>query len=159
MRAVGLDLGQRRIGVALSDSEGRMALPYGTLERARDRGQDHRRIAELVAETEADLVVVGMPISLDGSCGPAARRARREVQALRGVLPVPVETYDERFTTVSAESLLRESVPSGRRRREVIDTTAASVILQGWLDSRDAREQGGIPEQADARERAGDDDD
>jgi putative Holliday junction resolvase len=136
MRAVGLDLGQRRIGVALSDSEGRLALPFDTLTRQSHASDDHRRIAEIVAEAGAEVVVVGMPISLDGSSGPAARRTRAEVRALRNRLPVPVETYDERFTTVSADRLLRESLRSGRRRREVVDTTAAAVILQGWLDRR-----------------------
>lgn len=138
MRAVGLDLGQRRIGVALSDSDGRLALPYDTIVRGDDRSEDHRRIGEIVAETGAEVVVVGMPTSLDGTSGPAARRTRAEVRALRSTLSVPVETYDERFTTVAADRLLRESVRSGRRRREVVDTTAATVILQGWMDRRQA---------------------
>jgi putative Holliday junction resolvase len=154
MRAVGLDLGQRRIGVALSDSEGRLALPYDTLVRRGDRSADHRRVAEIVAETGAEVVVVGMPTSLDGTPGPAARRTSAEVRALRTALAVPVETYDERYTTVSADRLLREAVRSGRRRREVVDTTAAAVILQGWMDHR--RQSG----QDDPRQdEAGNDDD
>jgi putative Holliday junction resolvase len=153
MRAVGLDLGQRRIGVALSDSDGRMALPFDTLVRRGDTSEDHDRIAEIVAEAGAEVVVVGMPTSLDGTAGPAARRTRAEVRVLRSRLPVPVETYDERFTTVSAERLLQESLRSGRRRREVVDTTAAAVILQGWLDRR----QSG-PHDAEHDEARNDDD-
>jgi putative Holliday junction resolvase len=154
MRAVGLDLGQRRIGVALSDSDGRMALPFDTLIRGGDASEDHDRIAEIVAEAGAEVVVVGMPTSLDGTAGPAARRTRSEVRVLRNRLPVPVETYDERFTTVSADRLLQESLRSGRRRREVVDTTAAAVILQGWLDRR--RQSG--PHDAEHDEARNDDD-
>lgn len=136
MRAVGLDLGQKRIGVALSDSEGTMALPHGTVLRSGDRRADHRRIADLVEETGAEVVVVGMPRSLDGSVGPAARRTEAEVRLLGDGLTVPVETYDERFTTVSAQRMLREADVRGRRQRVVVDATAATVMLQGWLDRR-----------------------
>lgn len=131
-----MDLGTRRIGVALSDSEGTLALPYEVLTRTRDRAGDHRRLAELVREAEAEVVVVGLPLSLDGSIGPAARRALAEVEELRRALGVPVETYDERLTTVSAERALREMNMNAQARRKVVDKVAASVILQGWLDQR-----------------------
>lgn len=136
MRALGLDLGSKRIGVAVSDSEGTLALPFDTVHRCGDQGREHRRIAELVAEAEAGVVVVGMPLSLDGSEGPAARRTRREVKALERALPVPIETYDERLTTVSAERSLIDAELGGRRRREVVDKVAAAVMLQSWLDHR-----------------------
>lgn len=141
MRAVGIDLGQKRIGVALSDSDGLIALPYDTLLRSGDPEVDHRRIRELVEECEAEIVVVGMPTSLDGSVGPAARRTLKELRRLRERLEVPVETYDERFTTVSAHNLLREAEVGGRRRREVVDATAAAVMLQAWLDGQRGRPQ------------------
>lgn len=136
MRAVGIDLGERRIGVALCDAAGRVATPYETVVRTGDRARDHRRLAELVAEAEAEVVVVGMPYSLDGSVGPAARRAAAEVERLRGVLGVPVETYDERLSTVTAERSLREMHLSGPARRKVVDQVAAAVLLQSWLDHR-----------------------
>ncbi|UDY36179.1 Holliday junction resolvase RuvX [Dermatobacter hominis] len=136
MRALGLDLGSKRIGVALSDSDGTLALPYEVVQRTGDRERDHRRIAELVAETEAEVVVVGVPYSLDGSTGPMATRYRAEARRLRATLGVPVETYDERLTTVTAERALRETDLSGRARRKVVDQVAAAVMLQSWLDHR-----------------------
>jgi putative Holliday junction resolvase len=138
VRAVGVDLGDARIGIALSDSGGTVATPWTKVERCGDERQDHRRIADLVAEVEAERVVVGLPLSLDGSIGPAAEKALAEVERLAAVLSVPVETYDERFTTVTAERALREQGVTGRRRRQVIDQVAASVLLQAWLDARSA---------------------
>lgn len=138
MRALGLDLGSRRVGVALSDSAGSVAVPYEVVQRSGDRDRDHARIAELVAETEAEVVVVGMPYSLDGHRGRAARRAEAEVRRLRAVLGVPVATYDERLTTVTAERSLREMQMTGAARRAVVDKVAAAVMLQGWLDQRAA---------------------
>lgn len=136
MRALGLDLGSKRIGVAISDSAGTMAVPSDTVHRCGDRALDHRRIAELAEEADAEVVVVGLPLSMDGTDGPAARRTQAEVRALRRCLRQPVETYDERLTTVSAQRSLREAGVGGRHRREVVDRTAAAVILQGWLDHR-----------------------
>lgn len=136
MRAIGVDLGERRIGIALSDSGGRVATPWTKVERCGDEAQDHRRIAALVAEAGAECVVVGLPLSLDGSIGPAAGKALAEVGRLAAVLVVPVETYDERLTTVTAERVLREQGVTGRRRRQVVDQVAASVLLQAWLDAR-----------------------
>lgn len=134
MRALGVDLGSKRIGVALSDSAGTLALPLEVVERTGDRERDHRRLVALVAEAEAEVVVVGVPYSLDGSEGPAARRALREVRVLRGVLGVPVETQDERLSTVSAHRVLSEAQLDERARRKVVDKVAAAVILQAWLD-------------------------
>ncbi len=139
MRALGLDLGSQRIGVALSDSDGTMALPYDVLQRSGDRERDHRAVAAMVEETEAEIVVVGLPLSLDGGEGPMAKRYRAEARRLRATLDVPVETYDERLTTVTAERALRETDLSGRARRKVVDQVAAAVMLQSWLDGRAAR--------------------
>lgn len=134
-RALGIDLGERRIGVAVSDGEGRVATPLTVIERSGSRPGDHRRIAELVAEYEAEAVVVGLPLSLDGTTGPAARSAQSEAQQLEAALDVPVLTHDERLTTVIAERSLAESGLSGKARRKRVDMVAASVILQGWLDA------------------------
>ena len=135
-RALGIDLGERRIGVAVSDSEGSLATPLTVIERSGSHQGDYRRIGELVAEYEAEVVVVGLPLSLDGTAGPAARGAESEAQQIQAALDVPVLTHDERLTTVIAERALAESGLSGKARRKRVDMVAASVILQGWLDSR-----------------------
>jgi putative holliday junction resolvase len=134
-RAVGLAIGTRRIGVALSDSGGTVATPYDTLERSGDRTRDHERIAALVDEAGAEIVVVGLPLSLDGSTGPAAHAILDEAGELGARLPVPVVTWDERLTTVEAERSLREMGVKGAERRRVVDRLAATVILQSWLDA------------------------
>ncbi len=136
MRAVGLDLGSVRIGVALSDSQGRLALPHTTLKRDASWDVDHRRINELVTDNEAEVVVVGLPLSMDGTDGPAARRTRKELRALRRTIGVPVEIYDERLSTVAANRSLQSAGLSAAQSREHVDEVAASVILQAWLDNR-----------------------
>jgi len=134
-RTIGLDLGERRIGVALSDSAGTLATPYEVLTRSGDRARDRARLVELLDETGAELIVVGLPLSLDGSRGPAAQQVEAEVEELRAQLGVPVETWDERLSTVEAERRLRAAGVRGRRRRHVVDQVAATVILQSWLDA------------------------
>ncbi len=141
MRAVGLDLGSVRIGVAVCDSGGNLAVPSATIERSRKWTEDHRRIADLVAEHGAEVVVVGMPLSMDGSSGPAARRAASEIEVLARALEVPVETYDERLSTVAANRSLRSAGLDAARSRHHVDEVAATVILQGWLDHRRAISQ------------------
>lgn len=136
MRVVGIDLGARRIGVAVSDATGTLASPHLVVRRSGDVGADHRRLAAVVAEVGAERVVVGLPLSLDGGAGPAARAAAAEAEALAAVVGVPVETYDERLTTVSAQQALRAAGTRGRRQRDVIDKAAAAVLLQAWLDGR-----------------------
>jgi putative holliday junction resolvase len=135
-RAIGVDLGSKRIGLAISDSDGRLAVPLETITRSGRWAADHAAIADAVLQAQADVVVVGMPLSMDGSVGPAARRTNKELGVLRRTLGVPVETYDERLSTVEAESSLRAAEVSASRRSRVIDSAAASVILQGWLDAR-----------------------
>ncbi len=135
MRALGIDLGDRRIGVAVSS--GRVASPIETVERTGDRERDHRRLLDLAAEWEADRLVVGLPLSLDGSHGPAAEKVLAEVAELRALTPLPVDTYDERLTTVTAAQRLQEGGVSARDRRRIIDQMAAAVLLQAWLDGLD----------------------
>ncbi|MDQ3737724.1 MAG: Holliday junction resolvase RuvX [Actinomycetota bacterium] len=134
VRALGLDLGARRIGVAVSDRSGTVATPLEVVLRSGSRQRDHDRIAGLVADEGAELVVVGLPLSMDGRLGPAARAAAAEVRALGNVVGVPVITHDERLTTVTAERSLREAGLDGRARRKVVDMVAAAVMLQAWLD-------------------------
>ena len=131
-RVLGLDLGSRRIGVAVSS--GTVATPHTVLERAADAPADHAAIAALVDELGAERVVVGLPLSLDGKMGPAARAAADEATALGDVLAVPVETYDERLTTVTADRSLSSLGLKGFARRRVVDKVAAAVMLQAWLD-------------------------
>jgi putative Holliday junction resolvase len=139
VRILALDLGTRRIGVAVSDTTETLASPRPAVERSGDPARDHRRIAEVAAEEEVELVLVGLPLSLDGTEGPAAQAARAEVAALEHVLPVPVEVHDERLTTVTAHRLLAEQGLDSRKRRSVVDGAAAAVLLQSWLDARRSR--------------------
>lgn len=136
---VGLDLGARRIGVAVSDSAGVLASPARTIERLGNDEADRAAMVAAVVELEAERVVVGLPLGLDGRAGRAARAALAEAEALAAALAdrgVAVETYDERFTTVTAERALAESGRRGRARRQVVDQAAAAVLLQAWLDAR-----------------------
>ncbi len=136
MRALGIDLGSKRIGVALSDSGGTLATPYDVVARSGDRARDHRRIAELAREAEAEAIVVGLPLSLDGTDGPAATAARAEAIELADATGLPVELWDERLTTVSADRQLLALDLDARARRRVVDKVAASIMLQAWLDHR-----------------------
>lgn len=136
-RVAALDLGARRIGVAYSDSRRTLASPWGVVERSGDAARDHAAVLEAISEIEAGTVVVGLPLSLSGASGPAARAALTEVTALRALLEplgVAVETADERFTTVEAQRSLTAAGRKGRSARSVIDSAAAMVLLQAWLD-------------------------
>jgi putative Holliday junction resolvase len=136
VRALGLDLGSKRIGVALADSGGTLATPYEVVARSGDRQRDHRRIAELAAEAEADQLVVGLPLSLDGSVGPAAQAALAEADELGQATGLPVAMWDERLTTVSADRDLIALDLKAPARRKVVDKVAAAIMLQAWLDHR-----------------------
>ncbi len=140
VRALGLDLGTKRIGVAVSDSEGLLATPIEVIFRQKDARQDYLAVVELVKEWEVNIVVVGMPYSLDGQEGPMAQKTLEEVESLSDILPVPVVTYDERLTTVTAERSLREQGVSSKEGRKVIDQLAAAVLLQAWLDKQQTLE-------------------
>jgi putative Holliday junction resolvase len=135
MRVLALDLGSKRIGVAVSDDAQRAATPVGTLERHGDRPRLHREIADLVAEWEAGMVLLGLPIALDGAVGPAAAAVLAERDELAEVVPVPVVVHDERMTTRIADRSLRERGDlDAKARKQLIDQVAATVILQDWLD-------------------------
>lgn len=146
---LGIDPGDARIGVATSDPSGFLATPVETVRTGRG---DVRRLAQLVTELEAVEVVVGLPRSLSGTEGPAALKARAFAARLaRRVAPVPVRLCDERLTTVSAESMLREQGRHRARRRAVVDQAAAVLILQTALDTERSSGQapGEIVEVAD----------
>ena len=136
VRALGVDLGSRRVGIAVSDLSGTVASALTTVHRSKSRRHDHAEIARLVKIEECELVVVGLPLSLDGSHGPAAKGATKEARQLATVVGVPVEMYDERFTTVTAERHMIEAGLNAQQRRKVVDKAAAAVMLQAWLDHR-----------------------
>jgi len=135
-RVLGVDLGSRRIGLAVSDPAGILASPHSVITRSDDEALDHRRIADVLAEVGAELVVVGLPLSMSGAMGTAATAAVKEAEALAGAVGLPVVTHDERLTTVTAERALIANKVRGPARRKVIDQVAATVMLQSWLDAR-----------------------
>lgn len=137
-RVVGVDLGSRRIGVAVSDSGQSVATPVTTIVRSGDMQADHQALSAVVDEYGAVGVVVGVPVSLSGSTGPAAASVNEEVLALRGALAVEVDTIDERFTTRVASAGLLAAGRRARRQRDVIDAAAAAELLQTWLSRRRA---------------------
>jgi putative Holliday junction resolvase len=138
-RRLGVDVGSVRVGVAVSDPGGLLATPLTTLRRDEPGGSDLRELAELVAEYEVVEVVVGLPRTLAGREGPAARAARRYAELLARRVRVPVQLSDERLSTVVAERALGERGVGGRKRRAVVDQAAAVEILQGYLDTRRSR--------------------
>lgn len=131
-----MDLGAKRVGVAVSDSDQRLAMPATTLVRTGDRPREHRALVDLVGEYEAVGVVFGLPLSLSGAEGRAASGARAEVAQVGRLLPVPTDLVDERLTTVEASGAMRAAGRSARRQRQVVDQVAAAVLLQSWLDRR-----------------------
>lgn len=138
MRVLGVDLGSKRIGIAVSDRSGTIASPLTVIQRSGSVARDHRAIADLVVEEEAEAVVVGLPLNMNGSVGPAAQAAIKEASALATVVNVPVHTSDERRTTVTADRAMIEAGMNAQARRKVVDKVAAAVLLQHWLDGRDA---------------------
>jgi len=129
---IALDMGERRVGVAVSDPTNILATPHSVIHR-RSKAEDFAAVAQLVAALAAERVVVGLPLSLSGEMGPQARRVTRYARALAARLDVPVEFHDERYSTATAGALL---VESGRKGKVAIDAAAAAVILQDYLDSQ-----------------------
>jgi putative Holliday junction resolvase len=133
-RVLGIDLGSRRIGVAVSDGLGLTAQPRATLPRHGGM-RDMESIAKVVREADADRIVVGLPLDPEGNECPASVRARAFAEKLRTTLQLPVELCDESFSTVEAEEVLIAADLSRARRKEVVDKLAAAIILQRWLDA------------------------
>lgn len=136
MRLLGIDLGSKRIGVSVSDRSGTIASPLTVITRGKSQRVDHDEIARLVREEEAEGVVVGLPLNMDGSEGPAAVAARQEVERMTTVVGVPVFLHDERRSTVQADQSMSQRNMNAVDRRAVVDKVAAAFILQSWLDSR-----------------------
>jgi putative Holliday junction resolvase len=141
MRVLGVDLGERRIGIAASDLLGLTAQPVGVLE-AKSEAEDIARVRERAEERKAEKIVIGLPLNMDGSEGPGVRKARRFAAALEREGGLEVELWDERLTTVQAERMLIATDQRRARRRQVRDQVAAVLILQGYLDAHREREQG-----------------
>ena len=137
-RYLGLDVGEKRIGVALSDETATLASPLTTLARAGVR-RDTAAVADLAQRHDVAAVVVGLPLNMDGTRGAQAEKVIAFADALRRRIRVPVVPRDERLTTVEAEEWLREAGMGWRERKRVIDQTAAVVILQEYLDLREER--------------------
>lgn len=136
MRVLALDLGERRIGVAVSDPGGTIARPVEVIER-RSRAEDFAAIAARVVRYGAERVVIGRPLTLRGEVGPQARCVEDYARALAETLSVPVELWDERYTTATAEEIMRTVRP--RKKRQDVDAVAAAVILQGYLEAQGAK--------------------
>ena len=143
MTVVGLDFGERRIGVAVSDPRGVAARPLRVIERSATGGlaADIGRIREIVEARKVERLVVGLPLNMDGSAGPAARRARRFANQLARETGLEVMLQDERLSTTQAERSLLFADASRARRRELRDAVAAALILQAYLDSQPRSEQ------------------
>lgn len=137
-RVLGIDYGERRIGLALSDPSGTIARPLPALLRRRGKRPPLARLLTLAQEHDVTAFVVGLPLDLEGEEGPRAAEVRRFAESLAARSGRPVHLRDERLTTVRAERLLREMgiSPSGERRAARVDTLAAALILQGFLDAR-----------------------
>lgn len=132
MRVLGLDLGRRRIGLAISQPAGGLALPLATLER-RGREADLRALRQIVHERAVERIVVGLPIHLNGRVGPEAEEAQAFASLLAEATGLPVDTLDERWTTVEAERALRTTGRRRRDRRKVVDSVAATILLRTYL--------------------------
>ena len=133
MRYLGVDLGRARIGLALADDVLRQARPLRVVQR-RGGGNDLADIAETARDYEVGRAVVGLPLNMDGTEGPAARLSREFAAKLASALGVPVDLFDERLSTFEAETRLRDRGISAKDARARVDAEAAAVILQGWLD-------------------------
>jgi putative pre-16S rRNA nuclease len=137
-RILGVDLGSRRIGLALSDTTGTLASPYAVLTRSGNRAQEHDAILAAARENEVDRIVVGLPRGLSGKAGPAELAAVDEIEELRVAAggDIRIEGYDERFTTVIAERSLVQAGMRRDARKKVVDKVAAAVMLQSYLEAQ-----------------------
>ena len=133
-RVLGIDLGEARVGVALSDDLGLLAHPLETVDVS--RRDPSARITELAREKQVEAIIVGVPRNMDGSFGPAAVKAREFIERLRERVLCKVIPWDERLTTVAAERALREAGRKAREQRSVIDQVAAQILLQSWIDAQ-----------------------
>ena len=136
MRVLGIDIGSKKIGIAISNQEMTLATPLTVVHRSSQTSEDHETIKRIAHEWEVELLVVGMPLSLDGSLGAAAENVLQEIKHLERNTGIPVDTFDERFTTTTAKQILHDQGVSEKEQKNVIDQVAASIILQTWLDHK-----------------------
>lgn len=139
LRIMGLDVGDKTIGVAVSDELGVAANPVVVIQRTASLKRDIAEVRRLAEERDVGQIVVGMPLMLDGTVGIQAEKVQAFVEALRRRVRIPVVVWDERLTTVEAERLLMEMDQSRAKRKKIIDKLAAAVMLQSYLDRQSAK--------------------
>ena len=136
MAIAALDLGARRIGIAVTDADGLSAHPLCTIER-RSFGADKEAIHRALGSREIECLVIGLPVNMDGSEGPMARHARNFAARLAAAMSIEVKLQDERLSSFEAEQRLRNAVQRGKKKK-AIDAVAAAVILENYLESRES---------------------
>ncbi len=139
MAILGLDYGEKRIGVALANSEGLLVIPMTIIERTREKA-DLDKVLALVEGYEVERIIVGLPLSLDGAIGKQAEEALAFSKALSRHIKIPVDMWDERYSTVDAESLFLDAGMKREKRRERRDAMAAAIILQDYIDNKKAHQ-------------------
>src|SRR5688572_26258263 len=135
MRILAIDHGTKRMGIAISDELGMIAQPLEFIP-AEPLAEFLKRLKEIIDEKQVELILVGMPRNMDGSYGPAASKVQEFVATLKEAVMIPIQTLDERLTSVQAHRLLTEAEVSGRQRKGKVDKSAAAILLQSYLDSR-----------------------
>jgi len=146
MRTMGLDVGTRTIGVAISDELGITAQGLKTLKR-RSMEEDLTELATIIGQFEIEKIVVGLPKNMDGTLGKQAEFVLKWIEVLTDQFQVPVATWDERLSTVGASKVLLEADLSRRKRKKVIDKLAAVLILQGYLDQNRRKDHGALSQE------------
>ncbi len=136
MRIMGLDLGERTIGVAMSDSLGMTAQGIKVVRRVHNEEQEMQELADLIQEYEVNEIVLGYPKNMNGTIGESAKKSEVFAEKLKESFHLPVKLWDERLSTVGAQRALLEADVSRAKRKKVIDKMAAVFILQGYLNSR-----------------------
>lgn len=135
MRIMGLDVGKKTIGVAISDENSITAQPLKTIMRA-SRDKDTEELKGIIREFEIESIVVGLPVNMDGTFGPQSQLVLKFIETVKAETGLPVEPWDERLSTIAVTKVLIEGDISRKKRKEVVDKMAASYILQGYLDSK-----------------------
>jgi len=135
MRALAIDHGTKRMGIAISDPSGMIALPLEFIP-AEPFAPFLERLKQLIVEKEVDMILVGMPRNMDGSYGPAAAKVQEFVAVLKETIAIPIKTWDERLTSAQANRMLVQADVRRKDRKEKVDKAAAAILLQSFLDSR-----------------------
>jgi putative Holliday junction resolvase len=135
MRVLALDVGEKRIGIAKPDETGTLAVPHSVYRR-KNLAEDVASLATLCQKLRIEALVVGLPLNMDGTEGPQAKKVREFAEKLAEVVEIPVFYVDERWTTKEAERAMREVGEQPSREKEKVDTLSAVLILQAWLESR-----------------------